>query len=427
MNAVAQVVAPETPEVLARELSLAAGSGLGVAPVGGGTQMGLGNPPTRRDLVLKTKNLDRILAYSPEDLTVRVEAGITLQALQYALAKHGQTVAIEAPLPERATIGGILAAGATGPRRFSYGNCREQLIGIRVAHPDGTLTKAGGQVVKNVTGYEMTKLYTGSLGTLGVIVEAGFKLVPLPTVTQTVLASCPSMEAVSDAIRTLLAAHLQPLVVDALNTGATTVVARSGGGGEHAGATWQFGGGETTGNRPPNDSPWLLAVEFGGSQAAVDRQVREAGTILNSLSSPADAAAFWQAVRDFGRSPEEPWLVLRAAVLPSHLAELVAATQQAGPPGAMIARAGNGILNAYWSPDTVGAAEPEAWAETVDRVRTASQRLEGSTVVEDCPEGLKGAVDMWGPPPPGFHVMQRLKRQFDPKGVLNPGRFVGGI
>src|SRR5207302_6700930 len=117
----------------------------------------------------------------------------------------------------------------------------------------------GGQVVKNVTGYEMTKLYTGSLGTLGAIVEAGFKLIPLPAVTKTVLASYASPESVSDAVRRLLAAHLQPLSVDVMNAGAATVIARSGGGGEPAGATWQSGAAEETiGNRPPNDSRWLL-------------------------------------------------------------------------------------------------------------------------------------------------------------------------
>ncbi len=391
-----EVLTPASPEEVARELARANQAGLAVTPWGGGTQMGLGNPPRRFDLALRTTRLDQILEHSPEDLTATVQAGITLMAVQDALAKQGQHVALEAPLPDQATIGGILAAGGDGPRRFSYGNPREQVIGIRVAHPDGTLTKAGGKVVKNVTGYEMTKLYTGSLGTLGVIVEVSLKLWPLPAVTETVVARCPSLEGAVSLVPRLLAAGLQPLAVDTLN-----------------GDPWG----------PPDY--WLLALEFGGSRAAVDRKLREARVLFSEAGFQETPAPdqFWRAVRDFSRTPVSRGLVVRAAALPTQLAALALECEGA----TIVARAGNGILHAFWPPEALGRREPAAWGSIVERIREVSNKLGGSTVVEDCPPHLKNAIDIWGPPPSGFPVMKRLKEQFDPKGVLNPGRFIGGL
>lgn len=349
-------------------------------------------------MVLRTTRLDQVIEYSPEDLTITVQAGISLTSLQTTLAKHGQHVAIDAPQPDQATIGGILATAGSGPRRFSYGNRREQVIGIGVANPDGVLTKAGGKVVKNVTGYEMTKLYTGSLGTLGVIVEATFKLWPLPQTTGTVIATCPTLDAVSAAVPALLNAHLTPLAVDTLNTVAMNQIL------------------------PRSSDAWSLAVEFGGIPPAVDRQIEDASRILKDMGfseatvlGDHEASEFWAKVRDFGRVPGG--VTVRATTVPTDLPRL--ANELEGV--AIIARAGNGILYAFWPAG--GEADPEA----IERLRTVSQRLGGSTVVEDCPPTLKSGLDVWGPPPSDFAVMKRLKEQFDPRGVLNPGRYIGGL
>ena len=183
------VALPENREALSQVMEWAARAGAAVAPWGGGTQQGLGNVPARLDLALDLTRCNRLLDFQPDDLTVTVEAGITLESLQRELAQGGKYLPLEAPQPARATIGGILATNSTGPRRFAYGPPRDWLIGIGVVAADGTESKAGGRVVKNVTGYDLNKLYTGSLGTLGIIVEASFKLSPAPLYSRALIAS----------------------------------------------------------------------------------------------------------------------------------------------------------------------------------------------------------------------------------------------
>ena len=181
-------VAPENREAVARIMEWAGASNTAVLPRGGGTQTALGNIPSRFNLALDLRQCNRVLDFQPDDLTVTVEAGISLAELQRALAQGGKFLPVEAPLSKRATVGGILATNATGPKRFSYGLPRDWLIGIGVVAAGGVQTKAGGRVVKNVTGYDLNKLYTGSLGTLGVIVEASFKLSPAPLHSQALIA-----------------------------------------------------------------------------------------------------------------------------------------------------------------------------------------------------------------------------------------------
>lgn len=259
------------------------------------------------------------------------------------------------------------------------------------------MTKAGGRVVKNVTGYEMAKLYTGSMGTLGVIVEASFKLWPLPPTTRTLIAACPALEAVPGAVSALLKAHLMPMAVDTLNAVAMNQIL------------------------PKTPAAWSLALEFGGVALAVIRQIEDASRILKEMGfnkaavlDGDEASEFWARVRDFGRTPGG--VTVRATSLPTDLTHLANELDNA----AIIARAGNGILYASWPAD-------EADPDTIARLRQISHGLGGSTVVEDCPPTLKSEVDVWGPPPSGFAVMKRLKEQFDPRGVLNPGRYIGGL
>ncbi len=174
------VCEPGTPEDLARALRWANSNGLKVTPRGGGTKLGWGNPPAACDLVLSTARLNRVLEYAWDDMTVIVEAGCRVADLQKTLAEHGQQLALDPLWPERATIGGILSTNDSGTLRARYGSLRDLIIGITVALPDGTLAKSGGKVVKNVAGYDLAKLFTGGLGTLGVIVQAIFRLHPLP-------------------------------------------------------------------------------------------------------------------------------------------------------------------------------------------------------------------------------------------------------
>ncbi|MBI2886575.1 MAG: FAD-binding oxidoreductase [Chloroflexi bacterium] len=404
---------PATPQALAGMLADAAARGQAVVPWGGGTQMGLGYPPRAADLVVATGSLNRLLEHSPADLTATVEAGMTLAELQRALAPHGQRVALEAPLPERATLGGILAVAGAGPRRLGFGRPRDQVLGIRVAHPDGTLTRAGGKVVKNVTGYDLTRLYIGSLGSLGVIVEASFRLAPLPQATITLLLPAPEAGEALALVRRLQASLVQPQALDLVSPSATRLLGQGAEG-------------------------WLVALELAGSSAAVERQAREAEALADELGRPLlrqegqVGEEFWAGVRDFGFGNAEPWLTVRSAAPPAQLGTLLEATQEAVtacgiPEPALMARAGNGLLYAFWLPKDLSAAAPASWSELVGRVRAAATSLGGSTVVEVCPPALKQALDLWGPAPAAVAIMRRLKEQFDPKGVLNPGRYLGGL
>src|SRR5271169_4401490 len=190
------VFEPDTETELAAALRCGDAAGLGVVPRGGGTKTGWGNPPTRADLILSTARLNRVIEHAWADLTVSAEAGCTIQNLQNALAEHGQRIAVDPLWPERATVGGILSTDESGSLRIRYGALRDLVIGVTIALPDGTLASSGGKVVKNVAGYDLPKLATGALGTLGVITRAVFRLHPLPWMASTMTSvTCQASES----------------------------------------------------------------------------------------------------------------------------------------------------------------------------------------------------------------------------------------
>jgi glycolate oxidase FAD binding subunit len=177
------VVFPGSAEEVARVVRVAATAGVPVVPWGGGTQMHRGAPPADGAVVLGLRRLDRVLEHEPADLTATAEAGITVDLLQAALGARGQWLPLDPPAPAETTLGGVLAANLSGPRRHGYGTARDHVIGIRVVTADGQLVRAGGKVVKNVAGYDLAKLYIGSRGTLGIVVDATLKLRPCPEAT----------------------------------------------------------------------------------------------------------------------------------------------------------------------------------------------------------------------------------------------------
>ena len=198
------VVTPTDIEQLRAGLSEAANHEISIIPVGGGKHLGIGNVPQSYDVAMSLAQMNHIIAHEPADLTVTVEAGLRLDDLQRALAVHGQFLPLDPPCAAGATIGGVLAVNAHGPLRHAFGTARDWLIGTRVVHADGSLSKSGGRVVKNVTGYDMHKLYVGSLGTLGVLVEATLKVAPLPHGDSTLAIACRSAARGAEMI---LAAH----------------------------------------------------------------------------------------------------------------------------------------------------------------------------------------------------------------------------
>jgi glycolate oxidase FAD binding subunit len=220
-------VTPSSAEELAARLDEAARNGDAVAAVGGGTQLDLGMPPTRLDVVIETTGLNRVVEYEPADLTVTVQAGMRFAELQRVLAEQGQFLALDPPLEDGATIGGLIATNASGALRFAFGTARDLVIGTRVANPDGTVTHAGGRVVKNVAGYDLNKLYIGSLGTLAIIVELSFKLAPIPPAAAAVAGELSDAAAARSLIGAVVRSPLSPLAIEL--TGSRRVVFRVGG------------------------------------------------------------------------------------------------------------------------------------------------------------------------------------------------------
>lgn len=398
------VVAPDNVEAVAEVMRFAHKQGLAVIPWGGGTMMGLGNLPRRYDLALSLSRLDQVIEHEPADLTVSVQAGLTLAEFQRQLATAGQFLALDPPLPEAATVGGVLAANASGPCRHAYGSARDITLGLRVITADGRLTRTGGKVVKNVAGYDLCKLYIGSLGTLGIIVEASFKLWPLPRAAQSAILFFAAAAAACAAASELHGRGLSLQAMDLLNAPALARLGIEG------------------------PAAYALALCLAGSPPAVARSLNEARHIARGMGASLQEAAgeahdrLWQAI---GRLavPASDGLLCRATVPSSRLPQLLADIQAMGSEATVVARPALGIAYAAWPTGAVGESE-----RIIEALRAVTAGLGGTLVVEGCSPALKERIDVWGqPPPPSLALMERVKQQFDPKGILNPGRFVGGL
>ncbi len=390
-----RVLMPASGEEVASILKHASEEGRAVVPVGGGTSLDLGAPLARADLAVSLEKLNRVLDFQPANLTVRTEAGITLDALNQELAAGGQFLPLDPPCPDRATIGGILATNSSGSLRVRYGAARDLLIGLRVALTDGQIVRGGGQVVKNVAGYDLPKLFIGSLGTLGVIVEATFKLAPLPKNTETLVAQFREIDQAGAVAARVLSSPLLPLAVEILDPSAS--------------AQLKVG-----------DSPTLV-VRFGGVAGAVTRQLqdvaqwsREDGSARTTIV--VNDAALWARVRDF--VAEHP-TVLKVTVLTTQITEMARAVQEIkaryGLSSALVANAAGIIFIAL-------DGENKPLVEAIGEMQQVATSLRGHAVVQRAPRELRSSLDVWGPPRGDWAVMAKLKHEFDPNGILNPGR-----
>ena len=392
-------VAPSSYEQVAEVLRYAHTEGLAVVPRGGGTHMHIGNVPGRYDIGLSLLRLDQVVEHEPADLTVTCQAGITLDRLQRHLGKHGQLVPLDPAWGEETTIGGILAANASGPSRHAYGAPRDFTIGMKVVTADGRITKAGGRVVKNVAGYDLCKLYIGSLGTLGVIVEAAFKLAPMPKVERTVIATFETPGQACAFAADLQHRRLSLRAVQLLNATAASAVGLA------------------------QQGLCALVLDLAGTPQAVERSRREIGELAQDaaadLRDEENAAMAWQSRMRPG-SAEEPYLLCKAATLPTHLPALIESLETVAGPPHILALPTVGVLYASWP-------RLEDAEEAIGRLRTAVTALDGSLVLERCPLDIKPRLDVFGDPPPSFDLMRRVKEQFDPMGVLSPGRQVGRL
>jgi glycolate oxidase FAD binding subunit len=411
------VVFPGSAEEVARAVRAAAAAGVHVVPWGGGTQVARGAPPRDGAVVIGLRRLGRILEHAPGDLTATAEAGITLERLQQALGARGQWLPLDPPAPAEATLGGVLAANTAGPRRQGYGTARDHVIGIRVVTAAGELVRAGGKVVKNVAGYDLVKLYIGALGTLGIIVDATLKLRPRPDAEGACWALFPTLDRASRAAATLADGELGPVALALLDSRAADACAA------HAGL--------------PGDGAAVL-VAFDGLAGAVAsereeaaRRLRAEGARTVEVLGDAGTARALAAVREARRLVTDSVAVATAGVRPAdvgtYLEAADAAARTARLAVAAVAYVGHGLVTLVLVPAGSPAPPAAATAAVLAEWRAAARTRGGHLTVEWAPLAVREACPVWDPPGADIQLMRGLKARLDPQGVLNPGRFVGGI
>ncbi|HET7876364.1 MAG TPA: FAD-binding oxidoreductase [Methylomirabilota bacterium] len=394
------LVQPGTAEEVSRLLAVAGAEGLAVSPRGGGAAAGLGNPPKRLDLVLDLARLNALIDYVPEDMVVTVGAGMTLGTLAGHLGKKGQMLALDPAGGGRRTVGGVLATAASGPLRFRYGTGRDLLLGVRFVQADGTLTWGGARVVKSVTGYDVPKLLVGSLGTLGVIVEAVLRLHPLPPARATFAVGFDSPERAQALLGAVLDSPLEPDRVAVLNAPARRAL---------------------EGPAVP-----ALLVSFGSVEDAIRSQGETLGGIAATLHCRAERVSDpWDALERCLGGPVTLRLGCEIRRVMHWLGEVERAADRLSVPVSVAGEAGDGVLHIALGD---GAAERPVVSELVAPLRQGLGAEGGSLVVTQMPVALKAECDVWGPiAPDSLTIMKRIKLEFDPRGILNPGRFLGGI
>ena len=381
---------PANREQLGAALRLCSDVQATVVPWGSGTAMAQGNPPRQVEVVLGTERLDRVIDHDHANLTVTVDSGITLARLQQQLAAERQFVPFEPPFAERATVGGTIAANLNGPRRSCYGSVRDLVIGMKVTLISGEQIKAGGKVVKNVAGYDMCKLFVGSLGTLGIVNEATLRLAPLAESAMTVIAAGTFEQA-----RQLAAALDRCPLLPA--------------------ATFL--------SSDRDQENWRLAVGCEGFAETIERCRRDlaalaAQTDMNTeFPDSSQANEFWRAAQNLPLQSGR--LIFRLTVPRGEVFSSVESLR-GQPDSSLAADLQNGTI---W----LSCVPTKSTFERFFELTSLARVHRGHAVIFAAPSALKQGWEVWGESPPTLSLMRRIKQQFDPQDLLNPGRFLGGI
>jgi glycolate oxidase FAD binding subunit len=378
------VLTPRTPEALAEMLANADAKKSTISLCGKDTKRKMAGPVAPADVSISTCNLTRVLQYEPQDLTISVEAGITYCVLARMLAENRQMIPLDPPFSAGATMGGILAANSSGPRRRLYGTARDLVIGMKFATLEGKLIQSGGMVVKNVAGLDMGKLMIGSFGTLAALAVVNFKLLPMPEIERTFLLGYADLAGAMAARDRMLASVLQPSAIDLLNPA----------------AAGEFGEGR-----------YVLAIQVSGNAAAIGRYQFE----ISSLGDWAELDGtgqerFWEYVREYPARFLEDHADGAAVRVSCTLKELGRVLDSMNAPA--IARAGTGVSYGYFN----------HYKAAADWMAKAA-KLGFRPVMEYAPEAQKGKLELWPSAAGGeMELMQRVKHMFDPNRLLNRGR-----
>jgi glycolate oxidase FAD binding subunit len=377
-----EILRPTTPEELRDALAKAGATRDPIRLFGGDTKRHMAGP-TREGVGISTSAMQRVVQYEPRDLTIGVEAGMPFTELTRVLAEHGQMVPLDGPYSDEATVGGMVAANISGSRRRLYGTARDLVIGMKFATLDGKLVQSGGMVVKNVAGLDMGKLMIGSFGTLGAIATVNFKLVPVPPVARTVLFLFEDLATALAARDAAIRSVINPEAVDLLNPALAAPLGFRG---------------------------YVLALMFAGSEAVITRSRKEAEAIgLGLILNSEEDRRFWQALRD--ATPKhlaqcDTGCVVRVATTLKDCGDALGSLPVPGH-----AHAGSGIVRGWFN--TADAAE--TWLKS-----SAARGWKG--VIEFSGDAVRRDLNLWPEPGNDLEIMKRVKRMFDPEGLLNSGR-----
>ena len=372
------MIVPGSPEELAEALVSAQRNRHTIHLSGNSTKDRMGGPICAGDVQISTAKLNRVLQYEPSDLTISVEAGIPYRELSRVLAEHRQMVPLDPPFSENATIGGIVAANASGPRRRLYGTARDMVIGMTFATLEGKLIRSGGMVVKNVAGLDMGKLMIGSFGTLAPVAVINFRLHPMPVATRTFVRQFVRAAEVIAARDKILKSPLQPAAVDILK--------------------WAAG--------------YDLMIQAGGSAAVLARYSRELQDAR--VVEGAEEEALWERIREF--TPQflrehANGVVLRISCTLSEVGPVLEAL-----PAPALARAGSGVCYGYYSQ-----------IADLRQIENLYHKGAEKLVVEFAPQSIRETAELWPEPGSDFAMMKKVKEMFDPQYLLNRGRLYGRI
>jgi len=374
-------------------------AGKAVVPWGGGCRQHLGYPPERYGLALSTANLNQITEYEPADLTITAQAGVTIAQLQAALAAQGQCLPLEIAMPERQTVGGVIATRANSMTRLSGGSVRDLLLGVSVVNSAGELVKGGGKVVKNVAGYDLPKLYCGSLGTLGLITEVSLKVAPLPEASATVALPLDAGHNSEDVLDHLLGSDLAPSFVFLLSPLAASGIVLDA------------------------DDAQYMVLGFDGAAESVAWQAETLGADALDASVSHSVRA---ALRDFAlnAAPMTAEFHVLSSQVGAFSRMLEWTARRSGFTAAVASDAALGLMTAHFAPQSDIADWRVFYADLKDK----ADRCGGSFVIPQMPDALREAdVPVWSPLLPDFGLMARLKETLDPTRMWNPGRFVGRL
>lgn len=390
------LVRPGSADEAAACMKVCSESDAAVVPAGQMTWLECGNPLKRADVVLSLERMRRIIDYSPPDLTATVEAGLTLNGLNAVTVQERQWLPLDPPGFKRASLGAIAACNSSGALRLGFGTPRDYLIGLKLVHADGTESKSGGKVVKNVAGYDMNKLYAGSYGTLAIITELTFKLRPRPDRSSTILITSQYRGPLFQLARRVIASELQP---------ASVVLTRR-----------LF---ESVGSSAPDDA---LLIRFNDSEAAVEHQVDWVIKAIDenykaTLLSENEAAAVWTEVADFDPRAIRVMLSVPLSAVPAEFEKAFLAHLDC----VAAADIGTGIIRLAFD-----AGEGSA-VDQIKRLRASAASANGTLTIEKAPVEVRRAGDAWGDVGSTAELLRSIKARFDPQSLLNPGKFVLGL